>query len=197
VLQSRRELVAAIKWSQEQHERRTKLLPPQKRLALANVLVALSEKSEALDAAYDAAAMELGLEHLDDDEVALALDKNPAGKERLAQLERDSLTTQAAIDDEMDRLAAPMFFESPAYVRSRGSKYTSLLEKGNRTFLDGQQYNAHGDRFTLATVIYTVAMFFAGLGAVLRRHAMRVAFLSISVLVAGGALWYMLQTPFA
>lgn len=61
----------------------------------------------------------------------------------------------------------------------------------------GQQYNAHGDRFTLTTVIYTVAMFFAGLGAVLRRHAMRVVFLGLSVLVASGALWYMLQTPFA
>lgn len=197
VLQSRRELVAAIKWSQEQHEKRTQLLPPQKRLELANVLVALAEKSEALDAAYEAAVTEMGLTDLDDDEVALALDKNPTGKQRLAQLEQDSLATQAAIDDEMDKLAAPMFFDSPTYVRSRESRYTSLLEKGNRTFLDGQQYNAHGDRFTLATVIYTVAMFFAGLGAVLRRFTMRVAFLGLSVLVAGGALWYMLQTPFA
>ncbi len=197
VLQSRRELVAAVKWSAAQHEKRTALLPPQKRLELANRLLALFDRSEDLDEQYDAALAELGLADAADDEIALRLEQDPAAKQRLTRLEQDSLATQAEIDGEMDRLAAPMFFESPTYIRSQESKFKTLLEQGNQTFLDGQQFNANGDRFTLATVFYAVALFFAGMGSVLRRRGIKLAFLGLSVLVASGAMAYMLTSPLA
>lgn len=197
VMQSRRELVAAVKWSEEQHEKRTKLLPPQKRLELANALVTLFDKSEAIDEEWDGAVKELGLKEADEDELELALEKDPAAKERFAKLEQDSLATQTAIDAEMEKLAAPMFFESPTYTRSRESRVTTLLDRGNQTFLDGQRFNTISDRFTLTTVFYTVALFFAGMSAVMRQRSIKLVFLAASVLVAGGALWYMLNTPFA
>ena len=197
VLQSRRELVAAVKWSAAQHEKRTALLPPQKRLELANRLLALFDRSEDLDEQYDAALAELGLEDADDDEIALRLEQDPAAKQRLTRLEQDSLATQAEIDGEMDKLAAPMFFESPTYIRSQENRFKTLLEQGNQTFLDGQRFNANGDRFTLATVFYAVALFFAGLGSVLRRRGIKLAFLGLSVLVASGAMAYMLTSPLA
>jgi hypothetical protein len=197
VLQSRRELVAAVKWSEEQHEKRTRLLAPQKRLELARTLVALFEQSDALDQEYEVVLAELGLADAGEDEYALLLAQDPAGKERLDKLERDSLAAQAAIEGEMDKLAAPMFFESPTYTRNRESKYLTLLERGNQTFLDGQRFNANGDRFALTTVFFAVALFFAGLGAVIRRMSIKLAFLGASTFVAAGALWYMLNTPFA
>jgi hypothetical protein len=197
VLQSRRELVAATKWAAEEHEKRTKKVPPAQRLELAKKLVEQFARSESIDAEYYEVLDKLGVADAEDTEIEAALAKDPAAKARIDQLEKDSLAIQAAIEAEMDKLAAPMFFESPNYVRNMEAKAAGLLAQGNKTFQDGQNFNGYGDRFTLATVFLTVSLFFAGLSPVMRHLSLKLALLAVGIVVAGGAVWYMVLTPFA
>jgi hypothetical protein len=64
------------------------------------------------------------------------------------------------------------------------------FEAADKRFNEGRDANNKGDMFSLATVILTVALFFAGLSLVFKTR-MRWGFLSVGTLVLIGGLGYM------
>ncbi len=194
---SRRHLVAALKWADEQHTKRTAGAPPSQRLAIARTLVDLDAKAEVLNEERYTALAALGVDIEDDAAVASALATNSATTQQLAALDKKEADLQAQTEKELDKLAKPMFFESKAYEHANSDKYQQLVIKGNKLFEDGQRFNTFGDNYTLATVFFTLALFFGGLSSVLRQYSIKLAFLSIGTVVTIGATIYMTMTPMA
>lgn len=95
----------------------------------------------------------------------------------------------------LDKLAKPLFFESTVYSKNQERAYVELLEKGNKLFEDGGKQGAISDKFTLATVFYTVALFFAGLSPVIRRFPIKAAFFGMATAVTIIASIYMFKNP--
>ena len=81
--------------------------------------------------------------------------------------------------------------------------YTAVLADGNKEFADadnrfdeGRKANDTGDTFDLIGVIYTVALFFAGIALIFRTN-IRWKFLYLSGAVFVAATVYLLLTPWA
>lgn len=197
LLTTRRELVAALKWADAEHDKQTKKMPKDKRLEIARQVVELNEKQEKVTEEQAAILVKLGLEDADDEDVEAALAKNADAKAQSEKLEAQYEALGKEADKILEKLAKPMFFESPAYDKSQTREYEKLLAKGNKLFEDGQKFNEYGDKFTLATVFYTVALFFAGLSAVLKRFPIKATFLTMGSLIAIGATIYLFLTPMA
>jgi hypothetical protein len=165
----------------------TKKMPKEKRLELARQLVDLAEKEDKQAEAAYAVLEKLGVGDGDDDEIDAALAKDEKARTELAKLDQETGKLHAEADKLLDKLAKPVFFESPAYEKGKARKYQELLTKGNQLFLDGQKFNSNGDNYTLSTVFFTTALFFAGMSSVLKRFPIRAAFLAMGIAIAIGA----------
>lgn len=194
---TRLELSAALKWADEQHLKTTKKMSKEKRLEMAKKLIELAEKEEKLAESQFALIEKMGLAEGSDEEIEQALAKNPSAKTEMAKMDDEAAQLQTEAEKMLDKVAKPLFFESPAYEKGKERKYQELLDKGNKLFLDGQTFNTNGDNYTLATVFYTVALFFAGLSSVLKKFPIKTAFLVMGIAITIGATIYMLRTPFA
>lgn len=192
---TRRELTAAMKWADEQYEKTTKKLPKEKRLEMAKQLVDLDEKMEKKFEEQYAILEKLELTEADEDEIAEALAKNADAKSQLAKLDEEVGALSKEQEKILDKLAKPLFFESTAYEKNQERKYLELLDKGNKLFEEGAKANEIGDKFTLATVFYTVGLFFAGLTPVMRRFPLKVAFLTMATGITIAASVYMFKNP--
>lgn len=195
LLQTRRELVAALKWADQEHEKTTKKMPKEKRLELAKVLVDLDEKMEKAYEAQYAILEKLEVAEGEDAEIEEALAKNPDAKAQMAKLEEEIAAHDKEAEKTLDKLAKPLFFESTQYSKNQERAYVELLEKGNKKFEEGGKANEIGDKFTLATVFYTVALFFAGLSPVMRRFPIKAAFFGMATAIAIAATVYMFKNP--
>lgn len=197
LLATRRELTAALKWADEQHARTTKAMPKGKRLELARELVALDDKQQKIAEDQYALLEKLQVAEGTDEEIDAALAGNADVKGQMTKLDEEFDKLQQDSDKLLDKLAKPLFFESNTYSNAQERPYLELVQKGNKLFEDGQNYNKWGDNFALATVFHTVALFFAGLSAVLRRFPLKLAFLIVGTIIAIGATVYMFKQPLA
>ncbi len=197
LLATRLELTAALKWTDEQHRKTTKTMSKEKRIEMARKLVDLAEKEENLAESQYALLEKLGLAESTDHDIDEALAKNPSAKAEMAKMEEEVGKLQSEAEKMLDKVAKPLFFESPAYEKGKARKYEELIAAGNKLFLDGQTYNTNGDNYTLTTVFYTVALFFAGLSSVLKKFPIKATFLVMGIAIVVGATIYMLRTPFA
>ncbi len=197
LLTTRRELTAALKWAEQEHDKTTKKMPKEKRLEISKKVVDLGEKMEKKYEEQFAILLKLVPEDEQEDEeaIAAAVEKNPDAKGKIAKLDEEIAALDKEASDMIDKLAKPLFFESTAYSKNQTRKSEELLEKGNKLFEEGSKANEIGDKFTLATVFYTVALFFAGLSPVMRRFPIKAAFLGMALAVAVAASAYMFRLP--
>ncbi|MBU43692.1 MAG: hypothetical protein CMN76_10760 [Spirochaetaceae bacterium] len=95
------------------------------------------------------------------------------------------------------KIAYIPFLESPRYQISRRSPGDNLAKEAQAKMEEGIKANQTGDAFTLITVYFTIALFFAGLAAVLRDERSRLILLGLSSVVFLFSLVRMLLLPFA
>ena len=60
----------------------------------------------------------------------------------------------------------------------------------------GDEANANGDKFTLATVLFTIVLFFAGMSAAARRYQLKMIYMLFCSVTFLGSVLYMLTIPF-
>jgi hypothetical protein len=197
LLATRRELTSALKWTEEEHDKRMKALKPTDRLALATQLVDIAIQQEAISDKQAEVLVKAGVTEGTEEEIEAAFAANPAALQEMQKLETEYATLDAQGEKAVDKLSKPMFFESPAYTASQEKAYKDLVAKGQATFLEGQKANEIGDKFTLATVFMTVALFFLGLSPIMRRFPMKATFLAMGSLVAAGSTVFMFMHPLA
>lgn len=70
------------------------------------------------------------------------------------------------------------------------------FEAADKRFAEGQRANSMGDEFSLAGVIFTIALFFGGLGLIFKTK-IRWGFLGLGTTVFFGALTYLLTLTWA
>jgi hypothetical protein len=131
-----------------------------------------SQAVEAVDTQDAAAADE---EEEDDPEVtaATALERDLPDEVLLASLSNE-------LDDD--------------YIDQALAKGTKMFEDADKRFEEGRQANDNGDKFDLAVVFYTVALFFAGLGLVFKTK-MRWGFFYAGLAFFGVTTVYMVTLP--
>lgn len=197
---ARTHLNDATKWADETYKKRMAALQPKDKLEIAKRILAYEKELAAVEQQEMALAAKLGAVHddvLDEEVLATALAKDEKAKTELAALDVKWRDAQSKIDHEFERLAKPLFFESPDYTKKQEASYKKLQAEGNKLMEDGQKYNVWGDKFTKVTVDFTIVLFFAGLASVLKRFPIRVAFVSAGLVVFVFALVQMLKVPFA
>ncbi|HBS06163.1 MAG TPA: hypothetical protein DEA96_14440 [Leptospiraceae bacterium] len=103
----------------------------------------------------------------------------------------------ASIYELESKIAYLPFLESPRYKVARRSPGDALAKEAQAKMEEGIKANQIGDAFTLITVYFTIALFFAGLAAVLREDRTRLMLLGLSGLVFLFSLLRMVLLPFA
>ncbi|MBA3462719.1 MAG: hypothetical protein H0T46_22370 [Deltaproteobacteria bacterium] len=197
LLATRRDLTSALKWADEEHEKRRAALKPPQRLELAKQLIQLAIDQSKVEEQQEALVEKLGLAEVTEEEIKAAFAKSPDALAQMQKLEQQYAGYDAQAEKVLDKLAKPLFFESPGYTKSQEQAYQTLVAKGRKQFLDGQEANEIGDKFTLATVFMTVGLFFIGLSPIMRRFQMKAAFLAMGTFVAAGSTIYMFMHPLA
>lgn len=143
-----------------------------RRLGMANWLL-LNQLS---DAAYE----QLGL---------------PADK-RKAYQDADGDARDDVMLSDHDALSALGTDLGDDYVKAVFSESQEQFEAADKRFGEGRVANNLGDDFSLATVIFTVSLFFAGLSLIFKSKV-RWAFLGLGTIVFVGGLGYMLSLTWA
>lgn len=111
--------------------------------------------------------------------------------------------TGAASDQEDDwQIAEEALYQAfdtdldDVYYEGKFKEVTQLFDDADEKFEEGRQANEVGDKFELAGVIFTAALFFAGLSLVFKT-SMRWGFLGVGAVVFLAAVGYMLTLPTA
>ena len=108
--------------------------------------------------------------------------------------EDPAVTAETALERDLpdDVLLASLGTElDDEYIDQALAAGTKMFEDADKRFEEGRQANENGDKFDLAVVFYTVALFFAGLGLVFKTP-MRWKFFFAGLLFFGGTTIYML-----
>jgi hypothetical protein len=82
------------------------------------------------------------------------------------------------------------------YIDKALAEGTKMFADADKKFEDGKKANDNGDKFDLAVVFYTVALFFAGLGLVFKTN-MRWGFFFAGSLLFVVTSIYMVTLPWA
>lgn len=119
--------------------------------------------------------------------------------EQFDEMEEDSPDREKVLAEIYDldaKISYLPFLESPRYTASKRSKGDALSKEAETKMKEGITANGIGDAFTLSTVYFTIALFFAGLAAVLRDEKLQLAFLGLGASVFFFAFIRMLFLPF-
>ncbi|MBE7437486.1 MAG: hypothetical protein HS115_03445 [Spirochaetales bacterium] len=99
---------------------------------------------------------------------------------------------------EMEKKVAYLpFLESDSYKQGKRSTGDAMTREAQVKLEEGIKANMTGDAFTLMTVYFTIALFFAGMASVLKEDRIRLGFLAGSVVVFLFAFVRMILMPFA
>ncbi|SCW58968.1 hypothetical protein SAMN02910456_02020 [Ruminococcaceae bacterium YRB3002] len=96
-------------------------------------------------------------------------------------------------DDEGDALNSP--FADEAFCDAYFADSAKKLDEASAVLVQGQQDNANGDKFTLVTVIYSVALFLLGIVGVFKNSNNKLLVLAISVVCLVVAIVFMVTIP--
>lgn len=86
----------------------------------------------------------------------------------------------------------PSAFEAPAYKIKPYDRAKAAQAEGDKQFDEAAVKDKQGDKFTLATVILAVALFFGGLAGVTRSHLISVVTVLVSAVLVISSGIYML-----
>ncbi len=198
LMATRRDLQDANKWADTQYEKRMKAMSKEQMLTLANKVIEVEKKREQVLVKQFELLMPLGIdEDSEESEIVEALAKNEGVKKQFEALEAEWTGYQKEIEGQLDKLSKPMFFESPDYSKKRERVFNKLTEEGNKLIKEGMDANTTGDKFTLTTVLYTVALFFGGMASTLKRRPIKAAFVLMSLGMFIYSTIMLFTTPFA
>lgn len=82
------------------------------------------------------------------------------------------------------------------YIDESLADGTKMFEEADKKFEEGKVANDNGDKFDLAVVFYTVALFFAGLGLVFK-SSIRWGFSAVGAIFFLGSTFYIMSLPWA
>lgn len=82
------------------------------------------------------------------------------------------------------------------YIDKALEQGTTMFAEADKKFEEGRQANDNGDKFDLAGVIYTVGLFFAGVGLVFKTKV-RWGFFAAGTAIIAGATIYLMTLPWA
>ena len=86
-------------------------------------------------------------------------------------------------------------FSDDDYVQSYFDECNAKLDEAEAVLDQGRQDNANGDKFSLVTVIYSVALFLLGIVGVFKNQTNKKVVLAISVVCLLIAVIFMVTTP--
>jgi hypothetical protein len=158
-------------------------------------------------------AMGLPLEFFVEDEEEAAAGGAPAAPAGDPAAPAADPAGPAAADDEEEEVAAPaealmrdipddQLFETlhleldEDYIDQSLAQGTQMFADADKKFEEGRVANENGDKFDLAVVFYTVALFFAGLGLVFKTKVRWGFFLAGVVIFLGSSL-FIVSLPWA
>jgi hypothetical protein len=121
---------------------------------------------------------------------AAAEDDEPEGDAPAATVAKD-VPDEALLESLEEELV-----EDPDYATGMLAEGNDMFTKADAKFEEGRQANETGDKFDLAGVFFTVALFFGGLGLVFKT-SMRWGFFGTGALVFAGAAIYVFTLPWA
>lgn len=202
LVNTRKDLKAALAWTEKEYSRRVGGLSEQDFVKLVVEIMQLEEARAGVEAEMWALLQPLGLSEEaweDDDEQAIVaiLTESPEAAETFQALEAKWIDAQTGIDRAYDKVSRPLFFESPAYKKRHQAAYKALMAEGTALINEGQAFTKHGGGFTRLTVFFAITLFFAGLGAVMRKVGIKVTFLVMSAGTLTYALIGIFSLPFA
>lgn len=196
----RTHLRAGVQWANDRYKKQMAALSPKDKLDLAKRIMAYEHDMDVLADQQMKIFARLGMKEetfFDEDAVTAALARDPKAKAEYDEHERNWAATQRKIDHEYEKLAKPLFFESPEYVKKQEIAYKTLQAEGAKLLQQAETDNVTGDKFTRATVFFTITLFFAGIAAVLKRRNVKLALLSIATLVLLASIAEMFRLPLA
>lgn len=121
-----------------------------------------------------------------------------AAEEATAEDDEDpEATAQTALERELpdEVLLASLGQElDDDYIDGALAAGTKMFADADKKFEEGRQANDNGDKFDLAVVLYTVALFFAGLGLVFKTKIRWSFFVAGAVFFAGTSVYMMTLT---
>lgn len=82
-------------------------------------------------------------------------------------------------------------------LRAHGANAEALRKAARAEFAAGEAANGHGDRYTMATVILSLALFLSGISPLLRRNRARVAVLAMAAALGIAATVFIALLPVA
>lgn len=85
----------------------------------------------------------------------------------------------------------------PRLTHEQGRKAEALRKAAAVEFQAGETANSHGDRYTMATVILSLALFLSGISPLLRRDRARIAVLAMAAALGVAATVYIALLPVA
>ncbi len=94
----------------------------------------------------------------------------------------DEEKTEALQGEILDKASEKDLVGDETYQKEMLAKATELNAQSQKTFKEGQEANATGDKFDLATVVFAVAMFFLGIALVFKSA------IKWKILIAGGVM---------
>jgi hypothetical protein len=116
-------------------------------------------------------------------------------RQRLRAEFKPSFEEWLAQDPFVRQGAPPTPFALPSYKVELESHSEDLSHKSDGYFADGLYANAQADHYVLSTVIFAMALFFAGVGHQFRRFGVQVALLLVATALIGRGIYSMTRLP--
>ena len=91
--------------------------------------------------------------------------------------------------------APPHPFVLPEYTIGQDSIASAERERSATSWALARQYDAHGDRYVLLTVVFASVLFFAGISEKFDEDRVRIGVLVMGTILFGGAFAVMMSYP--
>ena len=129
---------------------------------------------------------------------AIATDDRPLGEFYLQRFRpgmRAAVDAWLATDPWNNPEAPPHPFVLPEYRIEQDSIATAERRRSEESWALARQYDTHGDRYVLLTVVFASVLFFAGISEKFEHDRIRVGVLLMGTLLFAGAFGVMLSYP--
>jgi hypothetical protein len=129
---------------------------------------------------------------------AIATDNQPLEEFYLQRFRpgmRVAVDAWLATDPQNNPEAPPHPFVLPEYRIEQDSIATAERRRSEESWALARQYDTHGDRYVLLTVVFASVLFFAGISEKFEHDRIRVGVLLMGTLLFAGAFGVMLSYP--
>jgi hypothetical protein len=129
---------------------------------------------------------------------AIATDNQPLEEFYLQRFRpgmRVAVDAWLATDPQNNPEAPPHPFVLPEYRIEQDSIATAERRRSQESWALARQYDTHGDRYVLLTVVFASVLFFAGISEKFEHDRIRVGVLTMGTLLFAGAFGVMLSYP--